>query len=99
MTKLARPKMTFNLADPEAAPQPAAAAAQTNPVSAVRAKPEMAPPPATPTKIRPAAAVLKQIGTRIDAGAYRKLKAKAALEDVTVQEILARAINQYLGEA
>lgn len=41
----------------------------------------------------------KQVGARISAATYRQLKARAALNDVPVQELVERAIEEFLAKA
>lgn len=38
----------------------------------------------------------QQVGARVDAGTYRKLKARAALQGTTVQTLVERAITEFL---
>ena len=55
------------------------------------------PPVAAPPIKKPAASSeMKQVGARVDAASYRQLKARAALEDTTVQELVGRAISDFL---
>jgi predicted DNA binding CopG/RHH family protein len=38
----------------------------------------------------------KQVGARISAATYRQLKARAALDGVTVQALVEKAVEQFL---
>jgi predicted HicB family RNase H-like nuclease len=41
----------------------------------------------------------KQVGARIPAATYRQLKARAALDGVTVQTLVEKAIDQFLASS
>lgn len=53
---------------------------------------ERAAPPSAPAPI----AQKKQVGARISTMTYRQLKARAALEGVTVQTLVEKAVEQFL---
>lgn len=53
---------------------------------------ERAAPPPAPAPI----AQKKQVGARISTMTYRQLKARAALEGVTVQTLVEKAVEQFL---
>ncbi len=55
--------------------------------TAERAAPKPASAPAAPKK---------QVGARISTMTYRQLKARAALEGVTVQTLVEKAVEQFL---
>ena len=55
-----------------------------------------APIPSPPAKKPAAPSEMKQVGARVDAASYRQLKARAALEGSTVQELVGRAISDFL---
>jgi predicted HicB family RNase H-like nuclease len=38
----------------------------------------------------------QQVGARVEAGTYRQLKARAALQGVTVQTLVEQAITEFL---
>lgn len=61
---------------------------------------EIAPAP-RPTATKPAAVAVfaqdrQQVGARVDAATYRKLKARAALQGATVQTLVEQAITEFL---
>lgn len=62
--------------------------------TAERAAPKSAPVAAAPapTPVAPR----KQVGARISTMTYRQLKARAALEGVTVQTLVEKAVEQFL---
>ncbi len=62
--------------------------------TAERATPKPAPVVAAPTPA--AVAPKKQVGARISTMTYRQLKARAALEGVTVQILVEKAVEQFL---
>jgi len=51
---------------------------------------ELAAMPTTPAPQR------KQVGARISAATYRQLKSRAALDGVTVQALVEKAVEQFL---
>jgi predicted HicB family RNase H-like nuclease len=55
-------------------------------------------PPATPRvpTAKPAAQERQQVGARVTAATYRQLKARAALQGVTVQTLVEQAITEFL---
>lgn len=56
---------------------------------------EVAAEPKSPALVQPAEA-RQQVGARVTATTYRRLKAKAALEGVAVQTLVEQAINEFL---
>jgi predicted DNA binding CopG/RHH family protein len=54
--------------------------------------------PPTPAELaaKPSAQRKQQIGARISAATYRQLKARAALDGVTVQTLIEKAVEQFL---
>jgi predicted HicB family RNase H-like nuclease len=48
------------------------------------------------TAITTSAQDRQQVGARVDAATYRKLKARAALQGTTVQTLVERAITEFL---
>ncbi len=60
---------------------------------------DIAPAP-RPTPVKAATATTtqdrQQVGARVDGGTYRQLKARAALQGVTVQTLVEQAITEFL---
>jgi hypothetical protein len=66
----------------------------------VERAPVLSPPP-SPMPARPTKAPVeerKQVGARIKADTYRKLKARAAMEGVMVGDLLERAVDDFLAK-
>ncbi len=73
----------------------------TKPRKTLTFDPDLEPLPVveTPNTIRATTTVLKQqVGARIPVNKYRQLKAKAALEGASVQELVEQAIDQFLAK-
>lgn len=59
---------------------------------------DRAPPTATPTRRQAPAATepRQQLGARVPTATYRRLKARAALQGVTVAALVEQAIGEFL---
>jgi predicted DNA binding CopG/RHH family protein len=57
------------------------------------------PTPAEVSSTKPPAKKRKQVGARIPETTYRQLKARAALEGVTVQSLVEQAVAAFLASA
>ncbi len=61
---------------------------------------ERSPQPVKPPPAKPSPAVVaqerQQVGARVTAATYRQLKARAALQGVTVQTLVEQAITEFL---
>lgn len=64
--------------------------------TAERATPKPTPVAAAPAPTPTPVAPKKQVGARISTMTYRQLKARAALEGVTVQTLVEKAVEQFL---
>ena len=99
MAAVKRPKMSFEL--PAEAP-PAIAAAPVAPVAAVQAEPAALAAPQGRGPGRPKVereGERAHLGGRIDAGVYRRLKAHAAMTGQNTQDLIERAILEWLERA
>lgn len=54
------------------------------------------PAPRTSVAKPPASQERQQVGARVTVGTYRQLKARAALQGVTVQTLVEQAITEFL---